>query len=103
MTANNAGTISNLESRADVEYSRRSLVMKDEHEEQVTRAEKNTASDNERMLALMRQEHHAILQAEKAKHSAVLQEQKEEAARNAARAQQAAALQLQRIEQMSAE
>eukprot|EP00972_Heterocapsa_arctica_P102352 15080052-Heterocapsa_arctica.AAC.1 len=51
----------------------------------------------------MRQEHHTILQAEKARHTAVLREQEEEAARNAARAQHAAALELQRSERMSAE
>eukprot|EP00972_Heterocapsa_arctica_P113981 16440076-Heterocapsa_arctica.AAC.1 len=87
--------------------------MKAEHEEQVTRAGKieaeatansqNTASANERTLALKRQEHHTILQAEKARHSAVLRKQEEDAAHNAAIAQQAAALELQRSEQMSAE
>eukprot|EP00972_Heterocapsa_arctica_P032845 4835320-Heterocapsa_arctica.AAC.1 len=40
MTANNAGTISQLESQADTEFNRRCLVMKAEHEEQVMRAEK---------------------------------------------------------------
>eukprot|EP00972_Heterocapsa_arctica_P099671 14705796-Heterocapsa_arctica.AAC.1 len=55
------------------------------------------------MLALMRHEHHTILQAEKAKHTAVLREMEEEAAHNAACAQSAAALELQRTEQMRAE
>eukprot|EP00972_Heterocapsa_arctica_P036642 5394158-Heterocapsa_arctica.AAC.1 len=51
----------------------------------------------------MRQEHHAILLAQTAKHAAVLQGKEDEAAHNAACARQAAALALQESEQMSAE
>eukprot|EP00972_Heterocapsa_arctica_P015022 2213506-Heterocapsa_arctica.AAC.1 len=51
----------------------------------------------------MRHEHHAILQAERAKHNAVLQEMEEEAAHRAASAQSAVALEHQRHAQMRAE
>eukprot|EP00972_Heterocapsa_arctica_P079061 11656855-Heterocapsa_arctica.AAC.1 len=51
----------------------------------------------------MRQEHHTILQAEKARHAAVLQEKEAEAAHNAACAHRAAALELPKSEQLSAE
>eukprot|EP00972_Heterocapsa_arctica_P079458 11710826-Heterocapsa_arctica.AAC.1 len=54
-------------------------------------------------MALMRHEHHTILQAEKAKHFAVLQEQQAAAANAATKARRDADLELQRSENMSAE
>eukprot|EP00972_Heterocapsa_arctica_P038312 5640288-Heterocapsa_arctica.AAC.1 len=57
---------------------------------------KSTVSGKKRVMALMRHEHHAILQAEKAEHYAVLQEQQAAAANAPAEARHAAALELQR-------
>eukprot|EP00972_Heterocapsa_arctica_P059606 8790732-Heterocapsa_arctica.AAC.1 len=87
--------------------------MKAEHVEQVTRAEKlqaeaiadtqNTVSMNKQMVAVMRHEHHTILQEEKGRHSAVLLEEQNAAANAAAEDRQAAALALQKSECFSAE
>jgi hypothetical protein len=116
MTAKHAVSLNNLEVKADLEYSRRNLVTKAEHDEKVRRAENLEAaaiaqsqdrelssSHDEGVMSLMRKEHHAILLAQSARHAAVLQGKEEEAAHNAAEAQHAAALALQKSEQVSAD
>ena len=114
MTAKHAVSLNNLEVKADLEYSRRNLVTKAEHDEKVRRAENLEAaaiaqsrevssSHDEGVMSLMRKEHHAILLAQNARHAAVLQGKEEEAAHNAAVAQHASALALQKSEQVNAD
>eukprot|EP00972_Heterocapsa_arctica_P043283 6384195-Heterocapsa_arctica.AAC.1 len=55
------------------------------------------------MVAVMRHEHHTILQVEKARHSGVRLEQQASAANAAAKVRHAAALELQRSESFSTE